>query len=704
MRSLQRIAVALLAAAFVAVATLPGPAPIAPPGSPSGAMPADAVDGPAQAIASGPSASAAVASAPAAPPGAPPGTPEGEASIRPTVQVRHATGAPAAWCLVELRAAAAAAPCSQQVWSDARGVATFAAVAPGEYEVAMLRPRSRCIDGSITLSATRPFAAVTVAPEGGRGVLRGVVVDAGGRALAGIAVRVKSPQGPGDCMQTAPAGVFVLEQAVGEPEDVELAIDGPGHEPRMLAVRFGCDLGAVELQPTVTLRLQLFDETRAAPIPCFGVDWVARVSADGPELRRGSEPVRDRADGCCELRDVPSGLVELVARLPDHCAGDGLRMTVRHPMHGPLVWFVPGQRAIAVRVVDVRGEPLPGCAVTVAAIAATGGAPAPPVRTDSLGRATLRVRLRGALRLRAERDGAATERNAPQDVDDVTLQLATPLAALHGVVGPDADFRALMALPGARCHVHVRIDGERDQTAAIAADGAYRCDALPPGPARLSFVYVADGGASFTRAAATLELRAGEIARRDVDVGGLRVVAVAGRVDCAGRACRRVRLRALERSAEHVVRDVLLPIRGGRFEGSVPAGTFLVAVDGDSDGELWLDTLDLTTDRFDIDLAASTGSLRLRLLDADGAPLAHRTVVLSRAAEPLRSLRTDLAGNVAADGLGAGSYEVELLSWAAPPRPGDLMRVGAPKVGRRTIGSIVVGGGPACTAATIRVP
>ena len=153
MRSLQRIAVALLAAAFVAVATLPGPAPIAPPGSPSGAMPADAVDGPAQAIASGPSASAAVASAPAAPPGAPPGTPEGEASIRPTVQVRHATGAPAAWCLVELRAAAAAAPCSQQVWSDARGVATFAAVAPGEYEVAMLRPRSRCIDGSITLSA-----------------------------------------------------------------------------------------------------------------------------------------------------------------------------------------------------------------------------------------------------------------------------------------------------------------------------------------------------------------------------------------------------------------------------------------------------------------------------------------------------------------------------------------------------------------------
>ncbi|MGE3175356.1 MAG: sigma-70 family RNA polymerase sigma factor, partial [Planctomycetota bacterium] len=354
------------------------------------------------------------------------------------------------------------------------------------------------------------------------GSVRGVVVDADGRPVAGAAVRVGDgrvasfvERDSGDGL--APAGALTHTDAAGTFDAVGVL---PGRHPIQVRAAGAapwsgaCDVVAhvstalrIELAPGAVVRGRVLDAAGEGV-----ADATVRFGSSGAEFTFRSAEAR--ADGTYELTGLPPGEVSLVAEHRDR----GRRQATLSTIAGAVTPWDPvldAGVALAGRTVDTAGAPLAG--VTIEAYCTGAVTWHGLARSDDEGA----FELHGApadstLSLRAWGEGLRPMHRT------VTTPIAEPVVLrFERPAPPSATVRGVVLGPDGRPAANAQVDAHRLDVEEVThvrvtdAAGAFALTPLPAGRWRVA-VRV-DGCAPWISAPVTLA------ANTEVDLGDVPV-------------------------------------------------------------------------------------------------------------------------------------------------------------------------------------
>ena len=564
---------------------------------------------------------------------------------------------------------------SHTIVSDARGAFVFAEpVAAGEWYVraertgALRTPRKLLLTGEpvdVRIEVERPDPAQA---------LHGRVVDAAGAPLAGVELSAYG-EGSRGRAQSGADGTFVL--AKGPPHfdrgevGIELLATLAGHEQTSPAKNVVAAWGRRDV---VVVMRSLADVVVRAVDARGAVVWpftviVGKLGTGGDTWSVRSPSSQRAGLGCVVLPQLPSGDYTLLL-VPQDAAlaiAGPVRFHVDAHSEREQVVRVVSRTAIAVDVVDARGAAVPACTVELLQSLTTnptdGALPAPDLAavrvpsvpgprqvalaqgsTDHAGRVTLAA-APGPFVLRAR---CTTHQTAAQPIvvapggGEFRLVLADA-AVVFGRLQPLALLPALglgQPKPERRLAVTAQLGKQQVARAEVAADGTFALGPLPAAVLALQLqTWLHANAVSNT----TMPHGLGEIdgaslgrSERTFDVAPFAPAIASGLVLWDGQPLRHGQF-FLQRLSPEPLRLVRVPTDGdGRFRTLVPPGTLgpqlaIPSDPGPGHVSLPLDERHVVAAGgvLELRIAAVPRSLRLRVLQPDGTPLANTRLLLA---------------------------------------------------------------------------
>lgn len=577
--------------------------------------------------------------------------------------------------------------------SDARGAFVFAEpVAAGEWYVRVERTGALRTPRKLQLVGEAVDVRIEVERPDPAAALHGRVVDEAGAPLGGVELSAYGEGSRGRAVSGAD-GTFVL--AKGPPHfdrgevGIELLATLAGHEqtsPTKNAVAaWGRRDVVVVLRPLADVVVRAVDPRGASVWP-FALT-VGKLGSGGDTWSVRSLASQRAGDGCVVLPRLPSGDYALLLVPQDQAlaiAGP-VRFHVDAHSEREQVVRVAERAAVAVEVVDVRGAPVPACTVELlasfSANAADGALAAPDLAavripavpgprqvalaqaaTDHAGRATLSA-APGPFLLRAR---CTTHQTASQPIvvapnGGIHRCVLTDAAVVYGRLQPLALLPTLglgQAKPERRLAVAAVQGKQQVARAEVAADGTFALGPLPLAMVTLQLQAWLPANAVSNQ---TIPHALGDVdgatlgrSERTFDVAAFAPATATGLVLWDGQPLRHGQF-FLQRLSPEPLRLVRVPTDGdGRFRTLVPPGTLgpLLSIPSDPGPghvSLPLDERHVVAagGSLELRIAAAPRSLRLRVLQPDGAPLANTRLLLTAPGHQRPGgFATDAAGRV----------------------------------------------------------
>ncbi|MCA8949580.1 MAG: carboxypeptidase regulatory-like domain-containing protein, partial [Planctomycetes bacterium] len=567
--------------------------------------------------------------------------------------------------------------------------------------------------------------------------LRGIVVDARGAPIAGASVQ-HADAAFGTVATCGDDGAFALARfAPDAHESVTLRASAPGFEPRRVGpVAWGGDALRIELAPNAATWLEVVRDDDGSPVERYALHVTQAPGSSDGMVAQIASPTLPRAAGRAALAGLPRG--PYLAWIEPEIAADV------DPERAPLAAFLaefavdgdpthavlraPAAGTRRVRVVDAAAAPVAGTrlelvlpvgedAVTVRtrtelplALAGAGALRVAEVTSDAAGEAELAGATGAVYALRVlgpgHRPVVVPAVTLGDELEPLIVQVAagaavvgnvTPVAALDEL-GPSASDRQMAAQLGARGEsiladsrpqIVLRPLGggallpERASDGAVAVDGSYRIDGVPPGTWQvcLGTRIRGPGGASMSRLIVPLatvrDLGPGEERRADLDASKLRPGELRALVLVDGEPLRSGAVALLyRREGQHFgsqpIGETALPLRtdgDGHLVASLPPGDWAIeaTVPGRNGGTAKLRNEQVAA----VAPAATTEctfvlqrrTLQVRILCADGSPAKERRFSIMQEHYWAAAGTTDADGRLALESPPTGAFE--LVTW--PP-------------------------------------
>lgn len=577
--------------------------------------------------------------------------------------------------------------------SDARGSFAFAEpVAAGEWYVRAERTGALRTPRKLQLTGEPVDVRIEVERHDPAQALHGRVVDEAGAPLAGVDLSAYG-EGSRGRAQSGADGTFVL--AKGPPHfdrgevGIELLATLAGYEQTSATKNAVAGWGrrevVVVMRPLADVVVRAVD-ARGAPVWPFALT-VGKLGTGGETWLVRSPATQRAVDGGVVLPRLPSGDYTLLLVPQDEALAIAGPVRFHVDAHGEReqVVRVAARAAVAVEVVDASGAPVPACTVELlASLTANppdGALPAPDLAaarvptppgprqvalaqgtTDQAGRGTLAA-APGTWLLRARctthQTAALPIVVAPGRSEHRLVLIGA--AVVHGRLQPLGLLPGLglgQVKPERRLAVTAMLGKQQVARAEVAADGTFALGPLPAAVVALQLVTWLPANAvsntAVPHALGDVDGATLGASERTFDVAPFAPATVHGLVLWDGQPLRNGQF-FLRRLAPEPLRLVRVPTDGdGRFRTLVPPGTLgpQLAIPSDpGPGHVSL-PLDERHDvaaggELELRIAASPRSLRLRVLQPDGAPLANTRLLLAAPGHQRPGgFATDAAGRV----------------------------------------------------------
>ena len=588
------------------------------------------------------------------------------------------------------RAFSSADPVADRTLTDPRGRFELGQLRPEQrYEIRASRAGAFPVAHSATVGdVAAPPRELTLVLSPARSA-RSKVQDPDGRPIAGAEAVARPALRPGSSdnqaaddtpgVQSDARGVFSFPELPAA--EVEITVRRKGYSPSVFLARIPAgagpaDLGIVTLRPGATLAGRVID-SRGQAVPggeVFLLDQPATPNEMDRALKDRKPSATVAADGRFSVEDLPQGApVHVVVRAPGFLIAQV--RAVRPPTEKPVVIRLEPEAALAGRVVDEAGEPVPGARIDLHWQAFLPEEPDRPVgepilrnaRADAEGRFEIRGLPAGSARV-----SATAPAFVPLDAVEVELPRPKTAGELRLVLERGALLQGRVTTVAGEPVPAVRV-GVSGAAAATNDDGLYWVEGAELGRQEVIFLHPTHG-----RVAKPLVIQPGV---NVLDLAFEPGVEVAGRVvDGTGKAVSgaRVELAPENRFEPRLYRDVTG--EDGRFRLSlVTAGRYRLKAGADG----FVDT-----ERPGTLTVAGESVSNLEITIDKGAVLSGN--ILGLPVEDLGQVeieaRADSGETVAAWTDGRGRYEIRSLApgdWTVTARLWDDQRQARTRVAIR---------------------